>query len=139
MGIRNKSETDYAEFIAKLEARGLYDSILHAAKDRHVTLRELYMGPRTALLSRARAAVWRTLRHIGWSEVEIGALFDVHHTTVHDSLQRDLTPKPVAEPFVEVVVEGVVWAWFRASMRHEAEKYASDLRERYKDERVEIL
>lgn len=74
-----------------LEARDLLELAGDLALTLHVTLDELttHDGSRSSeRIARARWLVWATLREMGFSYVEIGDLWGMHHTSVMHGVRR---------------------------------------------------
>lgn len=66
----------FAKFTARLDAIGLREKIEKRALTFHVSLEELYDGPRAPSITAARRAVYSWLVKEGKSFNEVGHLFD---------------------------------------------------------------
>lgn len=71
-----------------LRARDLFDDFTRIAKAHHVTLDECYSPSRYPHIVRARCAIWRHLRNIGWSTTAIAAITGHEHSTVIAGLKK---------------------------------------------------
>lgn len=66
----------FAKFTARLQDIGLYDKVEKRALKLHVTVRELYEGPKGGSIAVARRAVYLWLIEEGKGTNEIARLFD---------------------------------------------------------------
>jgi hypothetical protein len=73
----------FEKFAARLREIGLYDKIEKMALGAHVSMNELYEGPRTMSTSAARRAVYLWLRDKGKGIKEIARLFDRTPSGIH--------------------------------------------------------
>lgn len=81
--------------VAGLRARGLLPIVERHAAEHHVTVDDIVGERRHLHIARARHAVWRELRALGWSFPEISRLFGRDHSTVMSACRGVVKAMPV--------------------------------------------
>lgn len=72
----------------RLRARGLLPDVERIAREHHVTTSDLLGRGRTAMVCRARKALYADLRERGFSYPEIGWLVGRDHTTIMHAIKE---------------------------------------------------